>query len=104
MTRTTHSEPDTLDSIDEQAALWFTRKHSQQMSAEQAKQFDIWLHASPEHAKAYEAIAGVWREFDSMPRPASIELPRKTALFPVMAPIGKYLSSAIYCRYFILTL
>lgn len=36
MTRTTHSEPDTLDSIDEQAALWFTRKHSQQMSAEQA--------------------------------------------------------------------
>ncbi|AIN62340.1 TPA: FecR domain-containing protein [Providencia stuartii] len=94
MTRTTHSEPDTLDSIDEQAALWFTRKHSQQMSAEQAKQFDIWLHASPEHAKAYEAIAGVWREFDSMPRPASIELPPKKQLFfRLWRPLGNTLAA-----------
>lgn len=94
MTHTSPSEPDALDSVDEQAALWFTRQHSQQMSAEQVKQFTIWLNASPEHAKAYEAMAEVWREFDSMPRPASVEVsPKKRPFFRLWRPLGNTLAA-----------
>lgn len=94
MTHTSIHEPDELDTIDEQAALWFTRCHSQQLTAEQAKQFQLWLSASPKHAKAYEAIADVWREFDAMPRPASIvNKPKKGLFFRLWRPLGNTLAA-----------
>lgn len=94
MTHTLPHEPDDLDTIDEQAALWFTRNHSQQLTAEQAKQFQLWLAASPEHAKAYEAIAGIWREFDTIPRPTSIaDKPKKGVFFRLWRPLGNTLAA-----------
>ncbi|MEX5793746.1 FecR/PupR family sigma factor regulator [Providencia hangzhouensis] len=75
----THDSLQTSDDesrIDEEAALWFTRMHSQRISALETEQFKQWIAASPEHAKAYDAIAGLWRDFDHMPRPASTILPK----------------------------
>lgn len=94
MTRTPPSEPDALNIIDEEAALWFTRKQSQQISAEQSKQFNEWLSASPEHAKAYDAIADIWRDFDLMPKPASVEQsPKKHIFFQLWRPLGNTLAA-----------
>ncbi|HEQ1859207.1 TPA: FecR domain-containing protein [Providencia alcalifaciens] len=56
--------------IDEDAALWFTRVHSQQLSDQQSQEFKIWLRASKAHANAYEAIAGIWQDIEYVPRPA----------------------------------
>ncbi|OHT24804.1 FecR family protein [Providencia stuartii] len=94
MTHTSIHEPDDLDTIDEQAALWFTRNHSQQLTSEQVEQFQLWLATSPEHAKSYEAIAGVWREFDAMPRPAiNINKPKKGLFFRLWRPLGNTLAA-----------
>lgn len=94
MTRSSSPESDALNIMNEEAALWFTRKQSQKMSAEQSKQFDEWLSASPEHAKAYEAITGIWRDFDLMPRPASMELsPKKRVFFQLWRPLGNALAA-----------
>lgn len=77
------------NTIDEQAALWFTRRHGQRMSEADSRQFERWLKASPQHAQAYESIAGVWREFDAMPRPATAIRPvRKSIFFPLWRPLG----------------
>lgn len=89
----THT-PSPTERIDEEAALWFTRMHSQRISALESKQFKIWLKTSPEHAKAYEAIAGIWRDFDAMPRPASRGLPpKKRYFFRLWRPIGNTLAA-----------
>lgn len=94
MTRTSPPDTETKETIDEEAALWFMRQHSQQLSAEQSKQFAIWLHASPEHAKAYDAIAGVWRDFDLMPRPQqSITPPKKRFFWRLWRPLGNTLAA-----------
>lgn len=50
--------------IDEDAALWFTRVHSQQLSDQQSQEFKIWLRASKAHEDAYEAIAGIWQDIE----------------------------------------
>lgn len=80
----THDSLQTSDDesrIDEEAALWFTRMHSQRISALETEQFKQWVAASPEHAKAYDAIAELWRNFDDMPRPASTILPKEKRPF-----------------------
>ncbi|BBG61177.1 FecR family protein [Providencia rustigianii] len=60
--------------IDEDAALWFTRVHSQRLSDQQSQQFKAWLQASKAHADAFESIAGIWQDFDEMPRPTSTDI------------------------------
>ncbi|WP_369309881.1 FecR domain-containing protein [Providencia rettgeri] len=81
--------------IDEEAALWFTRMHSQRISEQEAEQFKQWLTASSEHAKAYEAIAEVWRDFDALPRPASAlkEDSEKRPFFRLWRPLGNTLAA-----------
>ena len=94
MTQIPPQKPDARDQIDEDAALWFTRIHSQHISALESKQFKIWLKASPEHAKAYEAIAEIWRDFDAMPRPASAKsAPKNRYFFRLWRPIGNTLAA-----------
>lgn len=89
MTDTHSPRAEAVDSIDEQASLWFTRRHGQRMSEADSRQFETWLKAAPEHAQAYDAIASVWREFDAMPRPASAPSPaRKSLFFPLWRPLG----------------
>lgn len=89
MTDTHSPGPEATDSIDEQAALWFTRRHGQRMSEADSLQFEHWLKMSPEHAQAYESIAGVWREFDAMPRPATAVHPiRKSMFSSLWRPLG----------------
>ena len=71
----THDSLQTADDesrIDEEAAVWFTRMHSQRISALETEQFRQWIAASPEHARAYDAIAELWHHKHS---------PRKNALF-----------------------
>ena len=87
-----HSEA--ADSIDEQAAQWFTRRHGQRMSEADLCQFECWLTASEEHAKAYESIASVWREFDAMPKPATTgATARKPIFFPLWRLVGHSLAA-----------
>ncbi|HEC8323924.1 TPA: FecR domain-containing protein [Providencia rettgeri] len=93
----THDSLQTADDesrIDEEAALWFTRMHSQRISALETEQFKQWIAASPEHARAYDAIAGLWRDFDHMPRPASTTLPKeKRPFFRLWRPLGNTLAA-----------
>lgn len=89
MTDTHSPGAEAADTLDEQASLWFTRRHGQRMSEADSFQFEQWLKASPEHAAAYESIAGVWREFDAMPRPAmAVQPARKSIFFPLWRPLG----------------
>lgn len=89
-----HESEDT-DRIDEEAALWFTRMHSQRISEQETAQFKQWLAASPQHAKAYDAMASVWRDFDAMPRPASAkkEASEKRPFFRLWRPLGNTLAA-----------
>lgn len=85
----TDTRSEAASSVDEQASLWFTRRHGQRMSEADTRQFEDWLNAAPEHAKAYEVIAGVWREFDAMPKPAVGASPaRRSLFFPLWRPLG----------------
>lgn len=94
MTPISPPESNAQEALDEEAALWFTRQHSQKISAEQSKQFEVWLNASPEHARAYEAIAAIWRDFDAMPRPASApQSLRKKRFFQLWRPLGNTLAA-----------
>lgn len=56
------------DLIDEQAALWFTRQHSQKLTPQQRQEFKQWI-ANDAHRQAYQAIAEVWRGCEALSRP-----------------------------------
>ncbi|XPD82952.1 DUF4880 domain-containing protein [Proteus mirabilis] len=60
-------------SIDEQAALWFTRQHSQQMSSQQRQAFKQWL-ADKDNQQAYQAIAEIWHSCEALPRPTIVPI------------------------------
>ncbi len=94
MTQTPSQKSDDAERIDEEAALWFTRMHSQRITTLESTQFKLWLSASLEHAKAYDAIAGIWRDFDAMPRPTSVELiSPKRHFFRLWRPLGNTLAA-----------
>ncbi len=94
MTHNSLQTSDDANRIDEEAALWFTRMHSQRISALETEQFKQWLAASSEHAKAYDAIAAVWREFDMLPRPDSVEFTeKKRPFFRLWRPLGNTLAA-----------
>ncbi|APC10348.1 MULTISPECIES: FecR family protein [Providencia] len=94
MTHNSLQTSDDANRIDEEAALWFTLMHSQRISALETEQFKQWLAASSEHAKAYDAIAAVWREFDMLPRPASVEFTeKKRPFFRLWRPLGNTLAA-----------
>lgn len=64
------SDNEHIDSpIDEQAAIWFTRQHSQQMTAQQRNEFNAWI-ANDKHQQAYQAIAQIWQSCETLRRPA----------------------------------
>lgn len=44
----------------EQAADWFARKRSGRMTAEELQALHAWLTDNPEHAAAYNEVAGAW--------------------------------------------
>lgn len=94
MTQTPSQKSDDAERIDEEAALWFTRMHSQRITTLESTQFKLWLSASSEHAKAYDAIAGIWRDFDAMPRPTSVKLiSPKRHFFRLWRPLGNTLAA-----------
>ncbi|OAT26168.1 FecR family protein [Proteus myxofaciens] len=84
------------DSIDEQAALWFTRQHSQRMTPTQRAEFKDWmLHDAHQHA--YQAIAELWRNCDDLPRPATptIEKPKRSFWRPITHTMATFCLVAI---------
>ena len=56
--------------IDEQAAVWFSRRQARALSAAEQAEFSRWLAASPEHAQAYADIQLLWDDCDLLERPA----------------------------------
>ncbi|HHR5847756.1 TPA: FecR family protein [Providencia alcalifaciens] len=75
--------------IDEEAALWFTRMHSQQLSDQQSQAFKVWLRASKAHADAYEAMASIWQDIEKVPRPAPTKTTTSTfRLSSFWKPLG----------------
>lgn len=54
------SVPELEEWIDEQAAAWFTRLRSENVSREEKAMFADWLTQSPEHQKAFDEICGLW--------------------------------------------
>ena len=56
------------DHVDEQAALWFTRQHSQKLSPQQRQEFKQWIE-NDIHRQAYQAIAEIWRGCEVLFRP-----------------------------------
>lgn len=65
------------DAIDEQAALWFTRQHSNHLNAEQNQEFSQWLK-QPQHQRAYQAILDTWHGCRSVPRPELLPSSKRT--------------------------
>ncbi len=44
----------------EEAADWFARKRSGKMTPEELQELHVWLGRSPDHAAAYQEVAGAW--------------------------------------------
>ena len=55
-------------SIDEQAAIWFSRL-CRGLSDDERAQLDAWLTADVAHVHALRTMQGVWAELDLLPRP-----------------------------------
>ena len=64
------------DTIDEQAALWFTRQHSQRMTSKQRQEFKEWIE-NDINRQAYQDIAGIWRQCDALSRPTITTIEKK---------------------------
>lgn len=73
------------ESTDEQAALWFTRQHSQRMTPKQRQAFKIWIE-NDVNRQAYQDIAGIWRQCDALPRPtiATVEKKKRSPWRPMI--------------------
>lgn len=48
--------------IEDEATAWFVRMHSDARSAADAREFDAWFDANPEHQIAYRALQNLWCE------------------------------------------
>lgn len=55
--------------IDEQAALWFSRRSSGRLSAAEEAEFAAWLAHSEQHAQAYADMQLLWDDCDQLARP-----------------------------------
>ena len=55
--------------IDEQAALWFSRRSSGCLSAAEEAEFAAWLANSEQHAQAYADMQLLWDDCDQLARP-----------------------------------
>jgi transmembrane sensor len=69
-----------LASIDEQAAIWFSRL-CRGLSDDEQAQLDAWLTADVAHVYALRTMQGVWAELDLLPRPpltSFVPRPRQT--------------------------
>ncbi|OAI01590.1 FecR family protein [Methylomonas methanica] len=47
-------------SLSDQALAWFARMHADDVSDEERRQFEIWYHADPRHAEAYDKSLKLW--------------------------------------------
>ncbi len=66
--------------IDEQAALWFSRRSSGRLSAAEEAEFAAWLAHSEQHAQAYADMQLLWDDCDQLARP---HVPAATAITPL---------------------
>lgn len=57
--------PPSDDATDE-AAAWFARMHSDQVTSEDEFAFSEWLEADPRHRAAYEEASGVWTDIGAL--------------------------------------
>lgn len=57
-----------MNSIREQAALWFARMYNADAAHPEHADFDNWLAADPRHVAEYRALAELWGDFASTKR------------------------------------
>lgn len=84
------------DSIDGQAAAWFTRNRQQQGRAVR-QAFEHWLR-EPEHAKAYRAFEELWAdlgELQQLNRPTPLKLQKPKRLWQPALAIAAALVGAV---------
>lgn len=89
------------DSIDEQAALWFTRQHSQRMTPKQRQEFKDWIE-NDVNQQAYQDIAGIWRQCDALSRPTitTVEKKKRSLWRPVIHTTATFcLLTVLYLPY-----
>ncbi|WP_425055943.1 FecR family protein [Pseudomonas abyssi] len=55
--------------IDEQAALWFSRRSNGRLSTAEEAEFAAWLARSQQHAQAYADMQLLWDDCDQLARP-----------------------------------
>ncbi|MFJ2480003.1 FecR family protein [Pseudomonas sp. NPDC087598] len=93
------------DSIDGQAAAWFTRNRQQQGRAVR-QAFEQWLR-EPEHAKAYRAFEELWADLSELqqlnrPTPLKLQKPKRLwqpALAIAAALVGAVLATQLGTSY-----
>ncbi|MFJ2320092.1 FecR family protein [Pseudomonas sp. NPDC087817] len=84
------------DSIDGQAAAWFTRNRQQQSRAVR-QAFEQWLR-EPEHAKAYRAFEELWAdlgELQQLNRPTPLKLQKPKRLWRPTLAVAAALVGAV---------
>jgi len=54
------------DDASDEAAAWFARMHSDQVTSEDELAFSEWLEADPRHQTAYEEATGVWSDIGDL--------------------------------------
>lgn len=90
------SEPagsvDDDSNVEEQAALWFVRYQSQQMTAANQQEFITWLEGSKSHQQAFNDIALLWRDMADLPAPVAVK-EQKKVFFSWWRPLRHTLAS-----------
>ena len=77
-----HNDPPPTDDILMEAAAWLARLHADDRKPEEENLFRAWLCASPNHARAFEAVDNSWTVMGGVTVPAkrSSRVSRRTVL------------------------
>ncbi len=85
----------TLNTIDDEAAIWLVRLDNGKLSKQLKKELKTWLSTDKRHQVALKAMADTWDDMDEVLVNLDHEnSPSKIALFPVLKPLLKPLSLA----------
>lgn len=91
----------TLNTIDDEAAIWLVRLDNGKLSKQLKRELKDWLSADKRHQVALKAMADTWDDMDdvlvSMNNESS---PEKISLMPIITPILKPLALAASISFF----
>lgn len=85
-----------LERIDEEAAAWFARRRSGQMTAADIAELELWLARDAEHRQAFDMAERMWSEVEGIRSdPRIIAIRERGQSRPVASPARSWVGPAV---------